>query len=235
MHGIVEKTAEYVRRRLENEGSGHDWEHTRRIWHMARRLQAVEGGNLELIELASLLHCAAEHDLKKFSNENMRTLTMQGVLDVLNISDDYKKEITDIAQQCRFAGDDTLKPGSLEGKIVQDADWLEGLGAIGIARGFAAGGYLGRKMHDPAALPVAHLTKKEYLERKRTGTSVNYFFEKSLQLVKFLNTETAKRVAEKRINYLNNFLEQFMKEWDVLDFDEVLAPPENPLVKDSVA
>ncbi len=224
-NSLVKKTAEYVRKRLENEGSGHDWEHTRRIWEMAKRLQKIEGGNLELVELASLLHCAAEHDLKKASNENIRSLTMQGVLDVLDISEEYKTEIITIAQQCRFKGDDTERPTTLEGKIVQDADWLEGLGAIGIARGFAAGGYLGRRIHDARTKAMVNVPKEEYLKRKRSGTSINYFYEKSLRLPKFLNTKTAKRVAVKRLQYLKNFLDQFMKEWDVNDFDDALNEP----------
>lgn len=225
MVSLVAKTADYVRKRLQNEGSGHDWEHTRRIWDMSKRLQAVEGGDLELIELASLLHCAAERDIKKTVDEKVRSLTMQGVLDVLDITEEYKKEIITIAQQCRFKGKDTERPTTLEGKIVQDADWLEGLGAIGVARGFSAGGYLGRKIHDPAISSRANLSKADYLKRKLQGTSINYFYEKSLQLPKYLNTKTAKRVAVKRLQYLKGFLDQFMKEWDVKDFDEALDEP----------
>lgn len=225
MSSLVEKTAQYVQQRLQHEGSGHDWAHTRRIWDMAKRLQAIEGGNLELIELASILHCVAEHDLKKVANDKIRSLTMQGVLDVLDIDDQYKKEIIKIAQQCRFKGDETERPTMIEGKIVQDADWLEGLGAIGIARGFSAGGYLGRVIYDPKIPPLKKSTKEEYLFRKLKGTSINYFYEKSLHLPRFLNTKTAKHVAVKRLQYLQSFLEQFMKEWDVQDFDEALANP----------
>lgn len=214
---LIVRTAEYVQKRLREEGSGHDWFHTYRVWQMARYLQSKEGGDAETIEMAALLHCAAEHDLKKKSDEQVRSYTMMGILDILGIEGDLRENIISIARWCRFKGRDTERPDTLEGKIVQDANFLDVLGAVGIARGFSAGGYLGRPIHDPAIRPLPNASKEVYQKRRKEGTSVNYFYEKPLQILKAINTPTAKKIAEARLAFTNEFLERFFKEWNFED------------------
>lgn len=214
----VQKTIDYVRSRFLKEGSGHDWQHTRRVWETAKFLQSKEGGNLELIEIAALLHCAAEHDIKHPATDKMRMLTMRGIMDVLEIEEEMQEKIITIAQQCRFKGVDTDKPDTIEGKVVQDANWLEVLGAIGIARIFTAGGYLGRTIYDPDKDPKIKASKDVFQKRRREGTSFNYFYEKAFQVVDFISTPTAKAIAEKRLRFTKEYLKQFLVEWNQEDF-----------------
>lgn len=216
---LIEKTKQHVKARLTREGSGHDWWHTYRVWQTARYLQSQEGGDLEFIEVAALLHCAAEHDLRARADEKIRSLTMAGVLHVLEIDETWHEPIIAIAEGCRFKGKDTKHATTLEGKIVQDANYLDALGAIGLARGFTAGGYLGRVIHDPDVKSVINLSKEMFQKRKREGTSINYFYEKSLRLLSLINTATAKKIATKRLEFMKNFLEEFKLEWDLEDIE----------------
>jgi len=214
---LVEKSAQHVEMRLNHDLSGHDWFHTYRVWQLARYLQSKEGGDSETIEVAALLHCAAEHDLRSMQNERLRSYTLMGILDVLEIDGVLRENIIAIAQWCHYKGRDTQRPTTLEGKIVQDANFLETMGAIGIARAFTAGGYLGRSIHDPAASPLPFTSGETYQRRKREGTSINYIYEKPLQLMAFLNTNEAKRLAEKRIAFTKLFLDEFHREWKLED------------------
>lgn len=214
---VIERTAKHVRSRFVREGSGHDWFHTQRVWKLAKFLQSQEGGNLELIELGALLHCAAEHDFKNRQDDQARIYALEGILDVLDINEALQPQIITIAQVCKFRGRDTLRPNTLEGKIVQDANFLDTLGAIGVARGFAAGGYIGRVIHDPENKPNVGVRKDQYYKRKKEGTSINYFYEKPLQLLPFINTPTAKRIAAQRLKFTTAFLEQFEQEWQMED------------------
>lgn len=221
---LVEKTAEYVKKQLAFEKTGHDWYHVYRVWQVARLLQQHEGGDLELVELATLLHSAAEPNFRE-NNEHKRSLAMWGMLDVLEIEEHMKEKIIAIAHQCRFKGAHTERPGSLEGKIVQDANWLDGLGAIGIARVFTAGGFYGRLIHDPDLEPAQNqLDNTAYQKRKLQGTSINYFYDKSLQVVDRLNTATAKQIAAKRVQYIKDFLREFQVEWENKDLADLDHP-----------
>ncbi|MSR78834.1 MAG: phosphohydrolase [Candidatus Taylorbacteria bacterium] len=204
----------HVEKRLSHDASGHDWFHTRRVWEMAKFLQSKEGGEAEVIEIAALLHCAAEHDLRSVHSEKMRTYTLMGILDVLDVDGAKREKIIDIVQWSHYKGGETEKPQTIEGKIVQDANFLETVGAIGVARAFTAGGYLGRLIHNPAIKPMVKLTNELYQKRKREGTSVNYLFEKPLQIVTLLNTQTAKKIGESRLKFTKLFLSEFFKEWE---------------------
>lgn len=215
---LVEKIVKYVKKRLIEERSGHDWFHVMRVWKLAVFLHKKEGGNLELIELAALLHSAAERDYKNTPDENIRSLAMSGMLDVLGIEDKLKHEIIEIAQLCRYKGVETQVPTTIEGKIVQDANWLDGLGAVGVARCFTAGGYISRGIHNPEQAP--RLIDAKIFKQKKETTSINYFYEKTLQLPNMLNTATAKKLALKRVVYIKKFIEQFMYEWEGNDFED---------------
>jgi uncharacterized protein len=208
---------DYVKKRLQSEKTGHDWYHVYRVWHLAKYLQKQEGGDLELIELAALLHSATEENFIKTEDEGFRALAMQGMLDVLEISGEKKDQIIQMANESRFRGADTLKPSSIESAILQDSNWLDGLGAVGIARVFTAGGYLGRPIHDPKQLPIDRASNEQFQRRKREGTSYNYFFEKSFKVAEMLNTETARKIAEKRIKFMKGYLAEFMNNWNGVD------------------
>lgn len=211
---LVKLTATHVERRLNHDTSGHDWFHSYRVWQIARYLQSKEGGDSELVEVSALLHCAAEHDLRSVQKDTMRMYTLMGILDVLGAEGKIREEIITIVQMSHYQGRETARPAMIEGKIVQDANFLETLGAIGVARAFTAGGYLGRQIHNPSVKPLPNASKDAYQKRKREGTSLNYMYEKPAQIIKVLNTETAKKIAAPRLAFTKLFLDQFLKEWD---------------------
>ncbi|MBI2443949.1 MAG: HD domain-containing protein [Candidatus Magasanikbacteria bacterium] len=218
---LIAKCARYVQLKLAHEPAGHDWFHVERVWKMGKRLQATEGGDLFLVELAALLHNLGDHNFGEF-NEEKGMLALFGMMDILEIEEADKEQLLNIVTDSKYKGDETTRPRTLEGKIVQDANWLDVLGAIGIARTFAAGGFVGRPIFDPDVPVRPSLSKQVYQRKKREGTSINSFYEKAFRLPERLNTETAKRIAEARLDYINSFLAQFMKEWEGADWEEIL-------------
>lgn len=210
---LVKKTAQYVKQKLFNEHTGHDWYHVQRVWRLAKQLQSEEGGNLELVELASLLHDLGDYKQYDF-NERKGSLVLHGMMDILEIEEELQKKIVAITLESQYNGDDTKPASTLEGRIVQDADWLDAMGAIGISRIFANGGNIKRVIHDPERKPRRRLTKKIYQTKKQEGTSFNYFYEKTLKLPDLLNTSTAKIIGKERIKFVKLFLERFLDEWN---------------------
>lgn len=211
-YDLINKTAEYVKNKLMNEATGHDWYHVERVWKMAKKLQAEEGGDLGLVELAALLHDLGDYKQYGF-DEDKGNLVLRGMMDVLEIDGKTQKKIMRIIDESQYKGDDTRAPSSLEGKIIQDADWLDALGAIGIARTFATGGRLKRVIHDPQRKPRKRMSKDDYQKRKTDGTSLNYFYEKVLKLPALMNTKAAKAIAERRVKFIENYIEEFLAEW----------------------
>jgi len=210
-HALVRKTADYVRLKLENEPTGHDWWHVERVWKMAKIIQAKEGGDLFLVELAALLHDLGDYKQHEF-NEMKGSLVLHGMMDVLGLENDLQEKIVDIVSEAQYNADETVVPKTLEGKILQDADWLDALGAVGIARTFATGGRIKRAIYDPKRKPRHQLTKDDYQHKKREGTSFNYFYEKVLKLPNMMNTETAKKIAASRLDFLKTYMDEFLKE-----------------------
>lgn len=210
---LVQQTAAYVKAKLSNEATGHDWYHIERVWKMAKKLHKEEGGNLELIELTCLLHDLGDYKQYEF-NEIKGSLVLRGMMDVLGIEKDLEEKIIKIIDESQFNGNETKVPSTLEGKIVQDADWLDALGAIGIARTFATGGYIRRMIHDPKRKPRRKMSKKDYQLRKQEGTSINYFYEKAIKLPKMMNTKTGRAIAMKREQFLRNYIDEFLAEWE---------------------
>lgn len=210
---IIQKVKDYIKKTLKNEPTGHDWWHGWRVWKMAREISKKEGGDLFIIELAALLHDIADWkfyggDIKAGSGK-AKTL-----LKNLGVDDKSIKHICYIIDNVSFRGAGVKnKIKTKEGKIVQDADRLDVIGAIGIARTFAYGGFKGREIYNPAIKPKLHKSFKEYKENK--STSINHFYEKLLLLKNRLNTKTAKKIAQKRHEFLKNYLRQFFKEWAV--------------------
>lgn len=207
---IIEKCKDYVKSILENESSGHDYWHTIRVFNLATTLQKIDGGNLKTIQLSALLHDVDDY---KIFGDNAKTLpNANKFLNEHNVSEEEIKHINDIINSISFKGVDTKIPETLEGKIVQDADRLDAIGAIGIARTFAYGGNKGRTIHIPNCKHKENMTKEEY--EKNEGTTINHFYEKLLLLEDMMNTSYAKELAHNRTEYMKEFLNEFYNEWD---------------------
>lgn len=180
---------------------------------MAKKIAKREGGDLFIIELAALLHDIADW---KFYNGDTKAGSKKAktLLKNLGVDDKTIKYICHIIDNISFKGAGVKnKIKTREGKIVQDADRLDVIGAIGIARTFAYGGHKGREIYNPEIKPKLHKSFKAYKDAKTT--SINHFFEKLLLLKNRLNTKTARKIAEKRHKFLENYLKQFFKEWKV--------------------
>ncbi len=206
---ILKQTADFVRQKLEGEGTGHDWWHIYRVWQNAKAITKVEGGNDIIIELAALLHDIADH---KFHNgdESVGPRVATKFLKSLKISTEIINQVVLIMEEISFSKG--MTPSSLEGKIVQDADRLDAIGAIGIARAFAYGGYKQREIYNPDIQAVEYDSKEDY--KKNTNPTLNHFYEKLLLLKDLMNTAKGKALARERHTFMQNYLEQFYFEWD---------------------
>lgn len=210
---ILKKTTGFVKEKLEGDSSGHDWWHIYRVWNMSKKLHETEGGDLFIIEMSALLHDVA--DWKFNSSEEGCILLIQNWLNHMSVDQNSAKRIIKIIENISFKGAGVKdKMESIEGKIVQDADRLDAIGAIGIARTFAFGGKFGNPMHNPESKAEMHKSFEEY--KKSKGTTINHFYEKLLLLKNRMNTETAKKIALERHRYMENFLKQFYDEWDTI-------------------
>ncbi|CAI8802941.1 phosphohydrolase [Bacillus pseudomycoides] len=206
----IQKTVAFVRNILETDASGHDWYHIERVHKLAISLSEKEGGDRFVIEMAALLHDVADEKLNESEEAGMKKVS--DWLEGLNVTEEENEHILHIIMNMSYKGGHGGKVSTLEGKIVQDADRLDALGAIGIARTFAYGGAKGRLLYDPNIPPREEMTKEEY--RKNDDPSLNHFYEKLLKLKDLMNTDAAKREAEIRHRYMEEFIEQFMKEWN---------------------
>ncbi len=194
----------FARELFQGDASGHDWFHTLRVYRTALAIQEVEGGDAEIVALAAILHDV--DDPKLFSGGGNRNATS------FLANHPKAAEILDAITTVSFKGGNGMRPRAIEGMIVQDADRLDAIGALGIARAFAYGGSRGRALHDPDVPPRAHMTEAEY--RASESTTVNHFYEKLFQLKSRMNTAEGRRRAESRDLYMRGFLEEFLREWD---------------------
>lgn len=213
---LIRATEDFVRSRLEGEGTGHDWDHIVRVRNLAVRLAQAEGGcDLTVVELAALLHDIADWkfhggDDSAGPRVSREWLASQGVEEAVIA------HVCDIIAHLSFKGAGVeTRMATKEGMLVQDADRLEALGAIGIARAFAYGGAKGRQFYDPAVKPVMHASFEAY--KKNAAPTVNHFYEKLFLLADRMNTETARRLARKRHRFMEEFLERFYAEWNGVD------------------
>lgn len=205
------KLIEYIKPFFLNESTGHDWYHVERVHRLSMQIQKQEGGNRTIISAAALLHDISDH---KFNGGDYRLGGKKAaeILKKFDFRTDEITQITEIVSGVSFKGNNvTPSPLSLEGKIVQDADRLDAIGAIGIARTFAYGGYSGQPIYDPTCHPKVHNTPEAYLKDK-THT-INHFYEKLLLLKDRMHTETAKKIALERHKFMQQFLDQFYTEW----------------------
>lgn len=210
---ILDEVKKYIRKSLGEEATGHDWWHSWRVWKLSKKIAEKEGGNLFVIELAALFHDIA--DWKFYGGSTKKGAEKaKSLLKKLGVDDKTIKRICHIIDNVSFKGAGVKnKIKTKEGMIVQDADRLDVLGAIGIARIFAYGGFKGREIYNPNIKPKLHKTFKEYKNSK--STSINHFYEKILLLKDRLNTKTAKKIAERKHKFLENFLKEFFREWKV--------------------
>lgn len=209
---VIDNIAQEMRNRFEREGSGHDWWHIWRVWKLAKQIGHNEGANLFSVELAALLHDIA--DWKFYDGDD--TVGPRAARQLLSQHDVSEEDITHVchilsAMSFKGAGVET-KMETLEGKVVQDADRLDAIGAIGIARAFAYGGHKNQPIYEPGQKPVLHKTKEEYFHNE--GTTINHFYEKLLLLKDRLNTQTAKAMASGRHQFMEQFLKRFFEEWE---------------------
>lgn len=212
---LIQKTAEYVKSLMNGESSGHDWWHIKRVWTLSRKIGDMQEADLFIVEMAALLHDIADW---KFTggDDTVGPRLARSWLESLNIEEHDIAHICKIIKNISFKGAGVAdKMDTIEGKVVQDADRLDAIGAIGIARCFAFGGNKNNLMHDPAIKPVMHKNAKEYIESK--GTSVNHFYEKLLLLKDRMNTQVGAELAQKRHEIMQTFLDDFLVEWNGAD------------------
>ncbi|MEX1001849.1 MAG: HD domain-containing protein [Crocinitomicaceae bacterium] len=209
---IVSRVVLQVKRQTFGESTGHDWYHIERVWKNARLIAQEEKANVFIVELAALLHDIADHKfVENFEEETVKRTSE--ILKPIEVSDDHIKAVQHIVLNCSFKGGiGKNKMKSIEGLIVQDADRLDAIGAIGIARTFAFGGKFGNLLYDPEVKPSSFKSEEEY-RKKRTHT-INHFYEKLLKLKEMMHTKTAKKLAEQRHQYMLDFLDQFYGEWE---------------------
>lgn len=209
---ILQQTRDHVRGILAGEGTGHDWFHALRVCRTALAIGREEGADLFLIELAALLHDVADW---KFAggDHDAGPRAARDWLQSLDVPLATIDHVCEIIASLSFKGAGVATPmRSLEGQCVQDADRLDALGAIGIARTFAYGGHQGQLLYDPDAQPELHASFDAY--KRGGGSSLNHFYEKLLLLKDRMNTSAGKRVAGERHAFMERFLEQFLAEWE---------------------
>lgn len=205
---VIKEVEEKLKFFLREEPTGHGWWHSLRVTDLAKKIAKKEGGDLFVIELAALLH---DIDDWKFSKSRPKERARR-LMEELGVDDKSVKAVCYIIDNVSFKGALVKdKMETIEGKVVQDADRLDAIGAIGIARTFAYGGFIKREIYNPNITPAIHKNFEDY---KKLGPSFNHFFEKILLLKDRLNTTTAKQIAEKRHQFLEDYIKQFLAEWN---------------------
>ena len=206
-------TINFVKEKLEGAEAGHDWFHIERVWKLSKKIAEKEGGNLEVIELSALLHDIAD---PKFHNgdETLALKISQNFLEEIHVNAKLIEQVLFVIKNISFKNRaEAPENHPLELQIVQDADRLDAIGAIGIARTFNFGGFKNNLMYHPEIKPNLGMNKEEY--KKSNGTTINHFYEKLLLLKDLMNTETAKKIASERHDFMLQFLDEFYKEWNV--------------------
>jgi uncharacterized protein len=213
MSALVKRTAAAVRKAMTGEGSGHDWWHVWRVWRLAERLARTElRADREVVALGALLHDLGDW---KFHGGDEEAAPREAgrLLSRLGAREGVIARVQAVCREVSYKGAGVADtPSSLEARLVQDADRLDAIGAIGVARTFAYGGAKGRSIYEPGEKPVLHRSFAAY--KKSRGHTINHFHEKLLLLKDRLHTKEARRLAERRHAFLEAFLERFHAEWD---------------------
>ncbi len=208
---LVDRVAHHIQAKFAGEGSGHDWHHINRVRRLAKQIAAAERANQGVAELAALVHDIADW---KFHNgdDSVGPREAERLLREEGAEPDVIAQVVDIVATISFKGAGVhTAMRTLEGKCVQDADRLDAIGAIGIARCFAYGGHAGRLMYDPNEPPVMHATAEAYKASK--GHSLNHFYEKLFLLKERMNTPTGLVLAEERHQFMEEYVRRFLDEW----------------------
>jgi len=209
---VIEKTIQFVKQQLQNAEGGHDWFHIERVWKNAKLIAQQEDCDTGIVELGALLHDIADskfHD----GDETVGPRIARDFLESLELPEEIIVHIENIIKYISFKGgnqEQAFKSNELD--IVQDADRLDALGAIGIARTFNYGGFKNRAIYNPDIQPDLNMTVEQY--KKSTAPTINHFYEKLLLLKDRMNTKTGKQLAQKRHDYMEGFLKQFYAEWN---------------------
>ena len=209
---IIDTTVHFVKTTLQNAEGGHDWWHIERVWKNAVTIAEGEKVNLHVVELAALLHDIAD---AKFNNgdEEVGPAKATQFLQSISVAEEIIEQVENIIRNISFKGGNfTQYFNSPELAVVQDADRLDALGAIGIARAFNYGGFKNREIYNPTLAPDLGMTKESY--KKSAAPTINHFYEKLLLLKNKMNTTTGKQMAEQRHLFMETYLEQFYKEWE---------------------
>lgn len=213
MEQLVQNATKFIKEVFQNDFSGHDFFHSMRVYRTAMKIAQAEHTDLEVVALAALLHDVDDRKLSPTTAEKKenaaRFMRSQAVPEA------EIRQVCQIIDEVSFKGTDSVRPSTPEGKCVQDADRLDALGAIGIARTFAYGGSHHRAIYDPELPPRTAMNQAQYYSSK--STSLNHFYEKLFLLEDMMNTETGKAIARKRTQYMQEFVDEFLSEWDGLD------------------
>lgn len=210
---IIAETTEFVQQKLKDAEGGHDWFHIQRVLKNAREIAAGEDVNLFVVELGALLHDIADY---KFHNgdESVGPKIARDFLERKKVSETVIQHVENIINWVSFKGGNEQQTfNSPELQVVQDADRLDALGAIGIARTFNYGGFKNRPLFDPDIKPNLNMSKEEY--KKSTAPTINHFYEKLLLLKDRMNTNTGKKLAAERHEFMEHFLKEFYEEWGI--------------------
>ena len=209
---LINKTIVFVKEKLNDAEGGHDWFHIERVYKNALLIAKDTDCDITVVQLGALLHDIAD---SKFHNgdETIGPKTARLFLESENVEEVITQHVVNIIENISFKGGNFEKKfSSIELNIVQDADRLDAIGAIGVARAFNYGGFKNRALYDPEIAPVTNMTKEEY--KKNNAPTVNHFYEKLLLLKDKMNTETGKQIAAERHKYMELFLAQFYAEWE---------------------
>jgi uncharacterized protein len=209
---VIQKTVDFVKKALFDAEGGHDWWHIYRVWKLSKHIAQTEEVDNFVVELGALLHDIAD---SKFHNgdEEVGPRKAREFLSSLDVREEVIIHVENIISNISFkGGKHTQKFKSLELDVVQDADRLDAIGAIGVARTFNYGGHKGREIYNPEIKPNLNMTKEEY--KNSNAPTLNHFYEKLLLLKDRMNTNTGKSMAEHRYKYMEQFLDEFYKEWN---------------------
>ncbi len=209
---LINNTIAFVKQQLEGAEGGHDWFHIERVYKNSLLIAKEEECDLTVVQLGALLHDIAD---SKFhgGDETVGPKTARAFLEIQNVSEDIIQHVINIIENISFKGGNIEKKfNSKELEIVQDADRLDAIGAIGIARAFNYGGFKNRVLYNPEIQPNLNMSKEEY--KKNDSPTLNHFYEKLLLLKDKMNTSTGLKIAEERHKFMEQFLSQFYAEWE---------------------
>ena len=213
MEQLVQNATKFIKEVFQNDFSGHDFFHSMRVYRTAMKIAQAEHADMEVVALAALLHDVDDRKLSPMTAEKKENAAR--FMRSQNVPESEIRQVCQIIDEVSFKGTDSVRPSTPEGKCVQDADRLDALGAIGIARTFAYGGSHNRAIYDPELPPRTVMNQAQYYSSK--STSLNHFYEKLFLLEGMMNTETGKAIARKRTQYMQQFVDEFLNEWDGLD------------------